>query len=404
MTTEMKYIFLLLSVLVFYANTQFVHNSGIRVLIRDAIVSKTLPGSNNVLKTVFTGIARVDRELMILTSFFYPAADGQNATLLLHIVGFSGSFASAWALVTMEAWRSGNRWKIIAVPLPHCMEERKGVVALDCKEANECSPMVFGVMAQLKTFALWGPLYCGLHLATSITATTPTVQNIRIPRIIQLAIPIAYAIGYVIPSVLMVLPAPMVISTDQKQIFIAIWQAWAISVGIITTLAFYLLSPWIKDDLPSDHRGVYAFAFVTATVPHLISWTISLASVVAPALFHDQYVQALCPSKVFELPSPWDSVNFPVRDVSVGAHLFLRWDCLIGSTSILVWAVTLYVKACRVGGEPVNWGVLGVKIALLTILTGPIGSAVALMWERDNLICYGTRGVMGQEKGAKKTK
>lgn len=47
--------------------------------------------------------------------FFYPAVDGQNATLLLHTVGFSGSFGSAWALVTMEAWRSGNRWKIISV-------------------------------------------------------------------------------------------------------------------------------------------------------------------------------------------------------------------------------------------------------------------------------------------------
>ncbi|KAJ5559431.1 hypothetical protein N7513_001830 [Penicillium frequentans] len=141
--------------------------TGIRVLIRDAILSKTLPGSNHALRTVFTGIARIDRELMILTSFFYPAVDGQNATLLLHTVGSSGSFGSAWALMTMEAWRSGNRWTIIAVP------------------------MVSGVMAQLKTFALWGPLYCGLHLATSITATKPTVQNIRIPRIIRLCIPIA---------------------------------------------------------------------------------------------------------------------------------------------------------------------------------------------------------------------
>jgi hypothetical protein len=112
---EMKYFFFLFSALVFYANTQFVHNSGIGVLIRDAIVSKTLPGSNHALKMVVTGIPRVDRELMILTSFFYPVADWQNATLLLHTLGFSGSFASAWALVTMEAWRSGNRRRIIAV-------------------------------------------------------------------------------------------------------------------------------------------------------------------------------------------------------------------------------------------------------------------------------------------------
>ncbi|KAJ5533128.1 hypothetical protein N7494_009680 [Penicillium frequentans] len=374
----MKYIFLLFSALVYYANTEFVHNSGIRVLIRDAIISKSLPGSSYALKTVFTGIARVDRELMILTSFFYPAVDGQNATLLLHTVGFSGSFGSAWALVTMEAWRSGNRWKIITVP------------------------MVFGVMAQLKTFALWGPLYCGLHLATSITATKPTVQNIRIPRIIRFAIPIAYAIGYVIPSILMVLPAPNVISTDQKQIFIAVWQAWAISVGIMTTMAFYLLGPWIRDDTSTDHRGVYAFAFVYAAVAHLISWTISLATVVAPALFHDRYVQALHPSNVFLLPSPWNTAAFPVEDVSVAAHHFLRWDCLIGSACMQIWAVTLYVRACRIGGEPINWSVLGAKIVLLTILGGPIGSAVALMWERDNLICYGTKGVMGQENGPKK--
>ncbi|KAJ5652433.1 hypothetical protein N7507_009859 [Penicillium longicatenatum] len=314
---------------------------------------------------------------MILTSFFYPAVDGQNATLLLHTVGFSGSFGSAWALVTMEAWRNGNRWTIIAVP------------------------MVFGVMAQLRTFALWGPLYCGLHLATSITATKPTVENIRIPRIIRLCIPIAYAIGYVIPSILMALPAPSVISTDQKQIFIAVWQAWAISVGCITTLAFYLLGPWTRDDVSTDHRGVYAFAFVYAAVPHLISWTISLATVVAPALFHDRYVQALHPSKVFLLPSPWNSA-FPVEDVSIATHHFLRWDCLIGSACMQIWAVTLYVRACRVGGEPINWSVFGANIVLLTILAGPIGSAVALMWERDNIICYGARGVISQENNTKK--
>ncbi|KAJ6017118.1 hypothetical protein N7451_000497 [Penicillium sp. IBT 35674x] len=374
----MKYVFLLFSALVYYANIEFVHNSGIRVLIRDAILSRTLPGSSHALKTVFTGIARVDRELMILTSFFYPAVDGQNATLLLHTVGFSGSFGSAWALVTMEAWRSGNRWKIIAVP------------------------MIFGVMAQLKTFALWGPIYCGLHLATSITATKPTIQNIRIPRIIRLAIPIAYAIGYVVPSFLMVLPAPNMISTDQKQIFIAVWQAWAISVGVITTLAFYIVGPRTKDDVSTDNRGVYAFAFVYAAVPHLISWTIPLATVVAPALFHDRFVQALRPSNVFLLPSPWNSAVFPVEDVSVAAHHFLRWDCLIGSACMQIWAVTLYVRACRIGGEPINWSVFGAKVALLTILAGPIGSAVALMWERDNIICYGARAVMRQENGAKK--
>ncbi|KAJ5639763.1 uncharacterized protein N7484_007625, partial [Penicillium longicatenatum] len=354
--------------LVYYAKIEFVHNSGIRVLIRDAILSKTLPGSNHALRTAFTGIARVDRELMILTLWVKCDAAAAYSGLLRLIRVSMGSCDHG----SLEKWKSVDN---------NCC----------------CSPMVFGVMEQLKTFALWGPLYCGLHLATSITATKPTVQNIRIPRIIRLCIPIAYAIGYVIPSISMVLPAPSVISTDQKQIFIAVWQAWAISVGCITTLAFYFLGPRTRDVVSTDHRGVYAFAFVYAAVPHLVSWTISLATVVAPALFHDRYVQALHPSKVFLLPSPWNSASFPVEDVSIAAHHFLRWDCLIGSACMQIWAVTLYVRACRVGGEPINWSVFGAKIVLLTILAGPIGSAVALMWERDNIICYGARDVTSHE-------
>jgi len=196
-----------------------------------------------------------------------------------------------------------------------------------------------------------------------------------------------------LPTHAMVLPAPDLISVDMKQIAIAIWQPWPAYVSILTTVAYYVLSPFFSKDQRaslSSLRWVYAFAFMNASLSHLVCWILSLATIVAPALFNDRFLASLHPSRVFAIVLPWSGAK--VDTVADGVHIFLRWDYMIGSAGILIWALTLYTVAHTQILSTVSWPGLLFKVGLLAALTGPTAAAVELMWERDELVFRETEG------------
>jgi hypothetical protein len=65
---------------------------------------------------------------------------------------------------------------------------------------------------------------------------------------------------------------------------------------------------------------------------------------------------------------------------------FLQWDLLTGGFAVLVWALTLRVSAQGRGMWAYEWIEGLIKVALLTLLSGPCGAAAAVMWERDELV------------------
>lgn len=253
------------------------------------------------------------------------------------------------------------------------------------------------------TFAFATPLLCGLQLGSSITARRPHADNIRVPRAVLVAIPFVFVVGFMVPTHLMALPASLS-SADFRQIAIAIWQPWPAYVSILTTMAYFVLSPFVGNNNRaslSSLRWVYAFAFANAAISHLVSWIISLASIIAPALFDDRLRDALHPFKVFAIPLPWSGLK--VDTVADGVHVFLRWDYLIGSTAVLLWALSLYTVAQKQSSSTLSWGGLAVKVVLLTILSGPTGAAVELIWERDELVIRETTGTRQQVTKSKKS-
>ena len=264
--------------------------------------------------------------------------------------------------------------------------------------------MIFGLVAQVFTFAFAIPLILGLQLGCSITARRPHADNIRIPRAVLAVLPLIFVVGFMVPTNMMVLPAPSVISVDFKQIAIAIWHPWPAYVSILSTVAYYVLSPFF----PNNHRAsmsslrwIYAFAFINASLTHLVSWIVSLATVVVPMVFEKRFLEALHPANVFFIPLPWSGLT--VENVGHGVHVFLRWDYMIGSAGVLVWAISLYSVAHKQILSTVSWPSLLFKIALLALVAGPAGAAVELIWERDELVFSETGGSRQQVSKAKKS-
>ncbi|KAJ5247143.1 hypothetical protein N7468_002126 [Penicillium chermesinum] len=376
----MRAVLFSLSASALYAIFYFSYANGLHELGHKAVASGKLPGVNAPLRTVYTGFEPVDRLLALLTTFFYPALDGQNATLLLHSIGFSGTFGAAWMLIVLESWRKGNSGTVAAYPA------------------------IFGLAAQVFTFAFATPLLCALQLGCSVTASRPHAENIRVPRAVLAALPAVFVVGFMVPTQFMVLPAPAVLTVDLKQIAIALWQPWPAYVSILTTAAYYLLSPFYSNNkraAKSALRWVYAFAFGHAALAHLVTWIVSLTTIVAPALFDARFVDALHPSKVFSVPLPWSGLK--IDTVSDGVHVFLRWDYMIGSAGVLIWAISLYTVAHKQILSTVAWPSLLLKIVLLAVVAGPTGAAVELIWERDELVFNETGGNKQQVTKGKKS-
>ncbi|KAE8396174.1 hypothetical protein BDV23DRAFT_193037 [Aspergillus alliaceus] len=377
-----KVILPFLSLFVFYAIFYFADINGLRNLGDQAIASKTLPGTNFPLRTVYTGVEPIDHLLTTLTTFFWPTTDYSHPSLFLHSISFSGTFGSAWILISLEAWRKGNAWTIAAFP------------------------MIFGLTAQVLTFAFAAPLYCFLHLI--VTPTNPTPDAIRVPRSVLHAIPAVFVIGYLLPTHLLTVPLSEHITSDIKQIFIAIWQPWPAYVSILLTVSHLVFNPFTGRDKDgranlSALRRVYAFAFANTALTHLVSWILSLGTVFAPGMYNEAYLEALHPRRVFEVPFPWEQPVRGVRSVGEGVHLFLRWDYIIGSAGVLVWAGALYSAARkRVYGKTGLVATL-VKSVVLGALVGPVGAAVVLLWERDEMVVCEMGGVRrGVVAGGKK--
>ncbi|KAL1847750.1 hypothetical protein Plec18170_008411 [Paecilomyces lecythidis] len=372
MATLVSYVLFFLSAFALYSEFYFAFSNGLLELSDKVAVDKLIPNlDNEPLRTVYTGVELVDRLFILLGTFFWPTVDGNNPALTLHTLAFAGAFGSAWVLILLEGWRKGNAWKLVAFPV------------------------LFGIAAQLLTFAVASPLFCGLHLATASFAR-PNFNAVSIPRSVLLAIPIIFVITYFIPSGLMLAPAPEVFTFDQKQLIIALWQQWPIYASFLAVVAYVVLPAFISDNNATASkqaivqrralRGVYAFAFALGAIAHIASWTISLATVFAPAIFNQKYAYDLHPVKVFQMTLPWANTDLRVSSIAEGVHIFLQWDFAVGATAVLLWAVTLFTLAHRHIAGTVCWTGLAAKVAFLWFVAGPIGTSVELLWERDELV------------------
>ncbi|EFZ02991.1 hypothetical protein MAA_00065 [Metarhizium robertsii ARSEF 23] len=259
-----KLLLALLSLSVFYFIFYFADANGLRALGDAAQHAQTLPGLDVPLRTRYTGLAPLDQLLTTLTVFFWPVGDGSQPALTLHSVAFSGTFASAWILVTLESWRKGSAGTAAAFPA------------------------VLGLTAQVLTFAFATPLYALLHLCYSTTATNPTTTNMRIPHTVLRALPHVFTVAMFVPSLLMIVPLSETMTHDLKQICIAVWQPWPAYVAVLLVAAYLVGGRGDADARKTAsslrlHRGAHRAAGVEVGLASVLAKVAALSVLASPA-------------------------------------------------------------------------------------------------------------------------
>ncbi|TQV90417.1 atmA protein [Cordyceps javanica] len=375
---------LLLAVPYFVGYLSFAN--GLLPLVDDIWAAGRFPDGTPLRTRWLGGPPKLDELLSKLVVFFWPVAAFQHPGLFLHSLAFSGTFAAGWTLVTLETWRAGNAWTLSGFSVH------------------------LGLLAQVLTFAFATPVYGLLHLLTGRTASAPSRASMHIPYAVLAAFPLVFFVGNTVPSVAMVLPFSAHNTVAVKQLLTALWQPWPAYTAFGLSAAHLVLGSsglglLTAGDRPTpEGRGraaaalrlIYAIAFGNAAVSHLAAATVTLGTVLAPKIFHPDYAVSLHPLKVLETVLPWaPNPVAQIRALGDGVNIFLRWDYLLGSTSLLLWASVLHLRArayyhktaaaAAAAGSVPALPFLA-KVAALYAVVGPAAAAVELMWEREELV------------------
>ena len=249
---------------------------------------------------------------------------------------------------------------------------------------------IWGFVMQNATYAIVVSIWCIVYLSTSPLISSRHITNILVdvPNIMGIAI--ALTLGYVLPTVLMSLPAPSIVNYDLKQWLMTVWQFFPIWVSMVQGIVSYLLSKLRKpSQAPTTHiirpmRVLYAGLLTVAGIGQVSTMTLVATSKFFPGLFAPEFVGVFDFSSVFLPAVITPSIKMP--SIGAGALLLFQYDQSIGSTSMVLWSTVLFINTYRNGAIHQNGALMIVGGIILMALTGPLGYATACIWARDELI------------------
>jgi len=280
-----------------------------------------------------------------------------------------------------------------------------------------------GVLIQNISFTITVPVYLATHLLTSpIAKPFPGnyANSVLLVSSLDLRIlPLSVILGYIIPSILMALPSPSIVSPAAHQWYIASWQVFPLwAIGAHWSVKF-VLGRILKDDINkrpptslgatylSTAKHVYRFALALCMLTYIPviaiilipSWVFPDISPTFTLISHCGFLEVFVP--YFPL------LSHQVPTLAAGALNFLQWDLYVGSMSFLLWVILLYRNATTGKAvvdpntslpiyrelllrEKSQDGMLRRKliwkISLWTLLSGPMGALSILLWERDMIV------------------
>jgi hypothetical protein len=264
---------------------------------------------------------------------------------------FIGSFCVSWALIVLESLRGYNlntfgigSWTTIP-----------------------------GLLMFNHTPAIYLPLYLGARLAL-ITPSKMTPSDLAVDPVQLEALPWAFAIGYVAPFIVLLLPDIGIGSISIKQSTAAWWQQWPAYTALcqlLLSLAWHpatIPSPSATDAWPQV-QSVYTFLFVLAGLSH---WLSVLGAFATGVSMTDVFLPAL-PGKDVKARNGWEAAKWCVQ-----------WDVVLATPAMVLWAGVLYWQT----GGVVDSSLLQ-RLLVNFLLAGPLGVPIGLLSERDAYVLGG---------------
>ena len=283
-------------------------------------------------------------------------------------------------------------------------------------------------MFQIITLAVTVPFWLLLHILTSpIAKPFPGNHASRVLFVDTMdlkVLPWAITLGYILPTILMTLPAPDWVTPLAHQNYIAFWQwfpVWTMIVHWCLKKLYNAISHYLADKRGNltpkpqntsylkEVKYIYLFTLTLCIFTHLPvlflalipSWTLPTHFPTIALLATETISSVYIPAIPF--------VSLPFEFDTLVKH-FLQYDLYIGFTALLLWATFLYRNATVertlvdpdtslpqynarqiLSGEVRRreeklWKIIVLKIVAWTMVSGPMGALTVLLWERDAIV------------------
>lgn len=254
--------------------------------------------------------------------------------------------------------------------------------------AIEPSPIIWGTLYQLIPFGITIPIYCALYIWLSPLAKQPAGQN-RVDLLSMDTIKVyatlpAIILGLVVPTILPALPAPRIISIDQQQIFLALWQIFPAMVGIwhqvftVVVRKFGLAKPASSSAASlGDAKEIYSQTIYMAQVIHVSVIAFTFVPEAVKTIFKVADVSSINWQIVF-VPM---SVVSPrqVGSMAEGALTLLQYDFYSGCAGLFFLVTYLSGSAYGISAAAITV----FKVLLKSVLVGPGAALLWEFWDRD---------------------
>ena len=248
---------------------------------------------------------------------------------------------------------------------------------------------VYIVVSQALGIAIVGPMIHAVSLMNHDVVRNPTWHSLGADSRALRAVPWSMLIGFVVPTVVMVMLPCLKLGAEWGVFVIKVWlffPVWfnlsqvLLTKSILRDFGVRKKTPTISqcdEDEITLLRTCYRQGLALAMVTNILSWSVSLCAICFPGFFDSRVARDLQPHNVFVPPLPWSGIE--AQSLVQGSHWILLWDDLLMGAIYLVWAATI-LRCCNVSSVRV------IRLALTSVLVGPCGAALLMVWERDELV------------------
>ncbi len=254
----------------------------------------------------------------------------------------------------------------------------------------------------------------GFVWALNFTASSPTTSrslslnalqsaSLLSPSMTLLILP-ALIFGYLMPAVCMALPSPGIVSNNFQQLAVVTWNLFPFLVLVILkffrTFAPMFFHDWDERPARSSHEHLRAVRWVSSasiamsSAVHIGISTLSISTILFPALFSAKYAQELSPASLI-LPPLSITRGSTVGD---GVRSFLMWDQVFGYSVVILVGMLQLRTAAIARGHPISWMKLLGLVVLISCVAGPGSAYLALSWLRDEVLFDINEEASGKDK------